>query len=151
MVAALSQRDETACSTAYYLRDDADRAHPDRLMKTATGNPAYSISAYSLRGMVLPRGHRRRGLFDKGGYRGWLRHIDGVAGGDLGHRGTGPLGHETLSGRRDHLVFGGEQVPALVYKVGPGGSDSPLSALTTDIQLIAASRSNLESHCVRGR
>ena len=30
---------------------------------------------------LLPGGHRGRGLCDEGGYRGWLRHIDGVAGG----------------------------------------------------------------------
>ena len=38
---------------------------------------------------LLPSGHCGCSLFDEGDYRRWLRHVDGVAGGDLGHRGTG--------------------------------------------------------------
>src|SRR4029453_8493922 len=48
---------------------------------------------------LLGSGHRGRGLFDEGGHRGWLRHKDGVAGVDLGDRGSGPLGHGALGCR----------------------------------------------------
>ena len=54
----------------------------------------------------------RGGFFDEvsDGFR--LRHIHGVAAFDLDDRRAGALGHSTLSVRRDHFVFGRDQVPA---------------------------------------
>src|SRR5258707_975227 len=46
----------------------------------------------------------------------WLRYVDGVASLDLDDRSARALGHSTLSVRRDHLVLGGDQVPA---RLGP--------------------------------
>src|SRR5882724_1854883 len=56
------------------------------------------------------------GLFDKLCDGSRLRDIDGVAALDLNDRGAGPLGHRTLGVRWDHLVVGGDQVPA---RLGP--------------------------------
>src|SRR6267378_3039977 len=62
----------------------------------------------------LPRCRLRAsgGLFDKFCDSGRLRYIDGVAALDLNDRGARPLGHGTLGVRWNHLVLGGDQVPA---------------------------------------
>src|SRR5438132_1217677 len=56
--------------------------------------------------------HTLGGLFDKRCDSLWLRHVDGMAALDLNHRRARPLGHGTLGIRWDHLVVGGDQVPA---------------------------------------
>src|SRR5229473_856621 len=60
--------------------------------------------------------HLRRSLFNKICDRFWLRYIDGVAALDLNDRSTRALGHGTLGVRWNHLVLGGDQVPA---RLGP--------------------------------
>jgi DNA-binding CsgD family transcriptional regulator len=60
----------------------------------------------------------RGGLPDQVGDGLRLGQVDGVAGRRLGHGGAGPLGHGVLGGRRDHVVVGGDQVPAGL--VAPG-------------------------------
>src|SRR5712664_1992608 len=52
------------------------------------------------------------GLLNKSCDSTGLRYVDGVAALDLNDRRTGPLGHGTLGLRWDHLVLGGDQVPA---------------------------------------
>src|SRR5260370_21398390 len=54
----------------------------------------------------------RRSLFNKICDRSWLRYVDGVASLDLNDRSTRALGHSTLGVRWNHLVLGGDQVPA---------------------------------------
>ena len=66
----------------------------------------------------LPVGGVGCGLGDDAGYRFRLRHIDRVAGRDLGHGGADPVGHSLLRRWRDHPVFAGDQVPA---GLGPPG------------------------------
>src|SRR5258707_3753566 len=62
-------------------------------------------------------GHRlRRSLFNKICDSSWLRYVDGVASLDLNDRSTRALGHSTLGVRWNHLVLGGDQVPA---RLGP--------------------------------
>src|SRR6202521_711234 len=56
------------------------------------------------------------GLFDKLCDGPRLRYIDGVAALDLNDRGARPLGHGTLGVRWNHLILGGDQVPA---RLGP--------------------------------
>src|SRR6202171_1784212 len=56
--------------------------------------------------------HTLGGLFDKSCDSLGLRHVDGMAALDLNDRRTRPLGHGTLGTRWDHLVVGGDQVPA---------------------------------------
>src|SRR5439155_5835838 len=56
--------------------------------------------------------HTLRSLFDKRCDRLGLRHVDSMAALDLHDRRTCPLGHGTLGIRWDHLVVGGDQVPA---------------------------------------
>src|SRR5713226_7390740 len=60
--------------------------------------------------------HLRRGLFNKVCYSSWLRYVDGVTSLDLNDRSTRALGHGTLGVRWNHLVLGGDQVPA---RLGP--------------------------------
>src|SRR4029077_13311884 len=66
----------------------------------------------------LSRGglHLRRRLVSKICDRSWLRYVDGVTSLDLNDRGTRALGHSTLGVRWNHLVLGGDQVPA---RLGP--------------------------------
>src|SRR6266849_2487658 len=66
----------------------------------------------------LSRGglHLRRSLFNKICDSSWLRYVDGVASLDLNDRSTRALGHSTLGVRWNHLVLGGDQVPA---RLGP--------------------------------
>src|SRR5260370_2088281 len=66
----------------------------------------------------LSRGglHLRRSLFNKICDSSRLRYIDSVAALDLNDRSTGALGHSTLGVRWNHLVLGGDQVPA---RLGP--------------------------------
>src|SRR6267378_6877115 len=56
--------------------------------------------------------HTLGGLFDQSCDSIWLRHVDGMAALDLNDRRTRPLGHGTLGIGWDHLVVGGDQVPA---------------------------------------
>src|SRR2546426_319507 len=56
--------------------------------------------------------HTPGGLFDKSCDSLGLRHVDGMAALDLNDRGARPLGHGTLGIGCDHLVVGGDQVPA---------------------------------------
>src|SRR5713101_2707167 len=58
----------------------------------------------------------RRSLFNKICDRSWLRYVDGVTSLDLNDRSTRALGHSTLGVRCNHLVLGGDQVPA---RLGP--------------------------------
>jgi hypothetical protein len=62
----------------------------------------------------LSRGglHLRRSLFNKICDSSWLRYVDGVTSLDLNDRSTHALGHSTLGVRWNHLVLGGDQVPA---------------------------------------
>src|SRR6202162_2033983 len=60
--------------------------------------------------------HTLGGLFDESCDSLGLRHVDGMAALDLNRRRNRPLGHRTLGIRRDHLVVGGDQVPA---RLGP--------------------------------
>src|SRR5258708_7737372 len=53
-----------------------------------------------------------RGPLDERGDSGGLWYIDGGAALNLGDGGTGPVGHEALRQRGDHLVLGRDQVPA---------------------------------------
>src|SRR5260370_2724221 len=66
----------------------------------------------------LSRGglHLRRSLFNKICDSYWLRYVDGVTSLDLNDRSTRALGHSTLGVRWNHLVLGGDQVPA---RLGP--------------------------------
>src|SRR5713101_2280395 len=66
----------------------------------------------------LSRGglHLRRSLFNKICDSSWLRYVDGVTSLDLDDRSTRALGHGTLRVRWNHLVLGGDQVPA---RLGP--------------------------------
>ena len=68
-------------------------------------------------------------LLDQVGYDLRLRDIDGVAGGDLADRGAGPVGQGPPGGRRDHPVFGGDEVPA---GLGPPGRLADLAAQGVD-------------------
>src|SRR3989442_15949285 len=52
------------------------------------------------------------GFFDERSHRIWLRHVDRVTARYLDDCRTCALGHETLGRRWDHLVVGGDQVPA---------------------------------------
>src|SRR6266699_3750994 len=54
----------------------------------------------------------RRSLYNKICDRFWLRYVDGVTSLDLNDRSTRALGHSTLGVRWNHLVLGGDQVPA---------------------------------------
>src|SRR5258705_8893427 len=56
--------------------------------------------------------HTLGGLVDQSCDSLWLRHVDGVAALDLNDRRARPLGHGTLGIGWDHLVVGGDQVPA---------------------------------------
>src|SRR5882762_6172627 len=56
--------------------------------------------------------HTLGGLVDQSCDSLWLRHVDGVAALDLNDRGARPLGHGTLGIGWDHLVVGGDHVPA---------------------------------------
>src|ERR1700736_2920429 len=56
--------------------------------------------------------HTLGGLFDKSCDSLGLRHVDGMAALDLNDRRTRPLGHQTLGIRWDHLVVGGDHIPA---------------------------------------
>src|SRR6266852_8401919 len=60
--------------------------------------------------------HLRRSLFYKICDSSWLRYVDGVTSLDLNDRSTRALGHGTLGVRWNHLVLGGDQVPA---RLGP--------------------------------
>src|SRR6266576_2389264 len=70
---------------------------------------AFSFQVAYLSGGAL---RFRRSLFNKICDRFWLRYVDGVASLDLNDRSTRALGHGTLGVRWNHLVLGGEQVPA---------------------------------------
>ncbi len=52
------------------------------------------------------------GFFDERSHRIWLRHVDRVTARYLDDCRTCALGHETLGRWWDHLVVGGDQVPA---------------------------------------
>src|SRR5688500_5918466 len=54
----------------------------------------------------------RGGLYNNFHYRSWLRDIHRVAGFRLANCCAGPFGHVMLGGRRNHLVFGSDQIPA---------------------------------------
>src|SRR6267378_6192248 len=56
--------------------------------------------------------HTLGGLFDQSCDSIWLRHVDGMAALDLYDRRTRPPGHGTLGIGWDHLVVGGDHVPA---------------------------------------
>src|SRR6266446_7276294 len=56
--------------------------------------------------------HTPGGLFDKSCDSLGLRHVDGMAALDLNDRRTRPLGHGTPAIRWDHLVVGGDHIPA---------------------------------------
>src|SRR5260370_18191952 len=60
--------------------------------------------------------HLRRSLFNKICDSSWLRYVDGVASLDVNDGSTRALGHGTLGVRWNHLVLGGDQVPA---RLGP--------------------------------
>src|SRR5260370_2126836 len=70
--------------------------------------------AFSFQVAYLSRGglHLRRSLFNKICDSSWLRYVDGVTSLDLNDRSTRALGHNTLGVRWNHLVLGGDQVPA---------------------------------------
>src|SRR5260370_17576422 len=74
--------------------------------------------AFSFQVAYLSRGglHLRRSLFNKICDSSWLRYVDGVTSLDLNDRSTRALGHGTLGVRWNHLVLGGDQVPA---RLGP--------------------------------
>src|SRR6266436_6258252 len=74
---------------------------------------AFSFQVAYLSGGAL---RFRRSLFNKICDSSWLRYVYGVASLDLNDRGTRALGHGTLSVRWNHLVLGGDQVPA---RLGP--------------------------------
>src|SRR6266853_5949063 len=74
---------------------------------------AFSFQVAYLSGGAL---RFRRSLFNKICDRFWLRYVDGVASLDLNDRSTRAPGHGTLGVRWNHLVLGGEQVPA---RLGP--------------------------------
>src|SRR5579864_4767842 len=64
---------------------------------------------------LLSRGgdlHTLGSLLDKACDRLGLRHVDGMAALDLNDRRTRPLGHGPLGIGWDHLVVGGDHVPA---------------------------------------
>src|SRR5215469_6562563 len=65
-----------------------------------------------------------RGCLDEARDRGRLRHVNGVTGCYLGDGSARSLGHRPLRGRRDHLVFGCNEVPG---RLGTpcGLADSP--------------------------
>src|SRR5207245_468412 len=60
--------------------------------------------------------HLRRSLFYKICDGPWLRYVDGVTSLYLNDRSTRAFGHSTLGVRWNHLVLGGDQVPA---RLGP--------------------------------
>src|SRR6266550_3470462 len=70
---------------------------------------AFSFQVAYLSGGAL---RFRRSLFNKICDRFWPRYVDGVASLDLNDRSTRAPGHGTLGVRWNHLVLGGEQVPA---------------------------------------
>src|SRR6266436_5726985 len=70
---------------------------------------AFSFQVAYLSGGAL---RFRRSLFNKICDRFWLRYVDGVTSLDLNDRSTRALGHSTLGVRWNHLVLGGDQVPA---------------------------------------
>src|SRR5258708_37078068 len=70
---------------------------------------AFSFQVAYLSGGAL---RLRRSLFNKICDRSWLRYVDGVASLDLNDGSTRALGHSTLGVRWNHLVLGGDQVPA---------------------------------------
>src|SRR6266446_6714077 len=74
---------------------------------------AFSFQVAYLSGGAL---RFRRSLFNKIRDRSWLRYVDGVTSLDLNDRSTRALGHGTLRVRWNHLVLGGDQVPA---RLGP--------------------------------
>src|SRR5258707_10980550 len=69
--------------------------------------------------------HPLGGLFNQSCDSLWLRHVDGMAALDLNDRGARPLGHGTLGIGWDHLVVGGDQVPA---RLGPPRRFTDLAA-----------------------
>src|SRR2546428_9656596 len=74
---------------------------------------AFSFQVAYLSGGAL---RLRRSLFNKICDSSWLRYVDGVTSLDLNDRSTRALGHGTLGVRWNHLVLGGDQVPA---RLGP--------------------------------
>src|SRR6267378_2339278 len=70
---------------------------------------AFSFQVAYLSGGAL---RFRRSLFNKICDCFWLRYVDGVTSLDLNDRSTRALGHSTLGVRWNHLVLGGDQVPA---------------------------------------
>src|SRR6266705_4171709 len=70
---------------------------------------AFSFQVAYLTGGAL---RFRRSLFNKICDRFWLRYVDGVTSLYLTDRSTRALGHSKLGVRWNHLVLGGDQVPA---------------------------------------
>src|SRR6267142_6885178 len=89
---------------------------PDQRANLTTNSSRY-LFATRPPGDLLRCGLRASGgLFNKLCDGSRLRYIDGVATLDLNDRGARPLGHGTLGVRWNHLVLGGDQVPA---RLGP--------------------------------
>src|SRR5688572_11548678 len=77
-------------------------------MPTVASLPAAALSASSLCG----RFHTLGGLLNQGGHGFGLGHVDRVTALCLDDRRAGALRHEMLGRRGNHLVLGGDQIPA---------------------------------------
>src|SRR6266849_1297947 len=120
---------ESRCPLAYFASAhapalalsfpaDAPLAASSIRRATACGCDTYTAWPRPCEANFLSRGglHLRRSLFNKICDSSWLRYVDGVTPLDLNDRSTRALGHGTLGIRWNHLVLGGDQVPA---RLGP--------------------------------